>query len=76
MKNGLKRMSAGLAVVAATAAAGVVLTAGPSSAVTIVKEYPYTATGARQCQIDLKTAPAGYYCGLIYRPMGYALMHN
>ncbi|GAA3521119.1 hypothetical protein FHR32_005300 [Streptosporangium album] len=75
MKVRLGRMSKGLSVIVATAAVGVALSSVPASAQTVIKTYPYTAAGARSCQIDLKLAPAGYYCTTISSPRRYALAH-
>ncbi len=76
MKIGLKRTSRAVSVVvAAAAAAGIVLGSGVASAQTVIKTYPYTTAGARACQIDLKLAPAGYYCTTISNPTRYALAH-
>ncbi len=76
MKIGLKRTSRAVSViVAAAAAAGIVLGSGAASAQTVIKTYPYTTEGARACQIDLKLAPAGYYCTTISNPKRYALAH-
>ncbi|MEU6715991.1 hypothetical protein ABZ897_31375 [Nonomuraea sp. NPDC046802] len=77
MKNGLKLMSKGLSVTVATLAIGVALGAGAgaASAATVVKTYPNTTAGKRACDIDLKLAPAGYYCTKISNPTRWALVH-
>ncbi|MEV6039936.1 hypothetical protein AB0L65_53115 [Nonomuraea sp. NPDC052116] len=60
-------------MVVLTACAGLTLLAGQASATPrIIKTYPLTTACMRACQIDLKTAPSGYYCGRAYSV--YALM--
>ncbi|GLX03008.1 hypothetical protein [Microtetraspora sp. NBRC 16547] len=75
MKIRLKRTSRVVSIAVAMAATGIVLGSGAASAQTVVKTYPYTSAGARSCQIDLKLAPAGYYCTTISNPTRYALAH-
>ncbi|MEV6151468.1 hypothetical protein AB0L53_14095 [Nonomuraea sp. NPDC052129] len=70
-----RSMSKGLSLVVATAAIGLALGAGTASAQTVVKTYPYTTAGHRNCEIDLKLAPSGYYCTTISNPKRYALAH-
>lgn len=45
-----------------------------ASALEIIKIYPYTAQGAKQCHADLKLAPGGYSCTtiLVMIPAGNA----
>ncbi|MEU6786152.1 hypothetical protein ABZ912_43765 [Nonomuraea angiospora] len=75
MKIGSGRVVKGVAVMLATAAAGIVLSSGPANAwPKIIATYPFTSDGARKCSIDLKTAPSGYFCKRIYNPDRWALM--
>jgi len=60
----MRRVYTGMATAIAAAAMAVTL-APAASAVTIIKIYPYTAQGAKQCHADLKLAPGGYSCTTI-----------
>ncbi|RBQ16745.1 hypothetical protein DP939_29155 [Spongiactinospora rosea] len=73
----MKRIIKTMSVVTATAAAALVLGSAPASAATrvIVKTYPGTAAGARACQIDLKLAPANYFCTRIEATGRHALAY-